>query len=134
MESGFEPMYGAAGWQVSTAQVIPLAMHRASLEIFREAGGVEALFEKTKLLTGYLEFILKQSKPPFKIITPSVETERGSQLSILTDENGKKLFDFLAKNGVICDWREPNVIRLAPVPLYCSFEDVWRVGQCIVDS
>ena len=137
MESGFEPMYGAAGWQISTAQVIPLAMHRASLEIFKEAGGVDVLFEKTKQLTGFLEFLLIQSSQNFKIITPSrllrdvpsAKTERGSQLSILTDENGKKLFDFLANNGVICDWREPNVIRLAPVPLYCSYEDVWRVGQ-----
>jgi kynureninase len=146
MESGFEPMYGAAGWQVSTAQVIPLAMHRASLEIFREAGGVEAIFEKTQMLTGFLEFILRQSPHNFKIITPSVDfgfgssdfgeavpksPARGCQLSILTDENGKQLFDFLAKNGVICDWREPNVIRLAPVPLYCSYEDVWRVGQLL---
>ena len=129
MESGFEPMYGAAGWQISTAQVIPLAMHRASLEIFKEAGGVAILYEKTKKLTSFLAFVLKQSSHQFKIITPSVSTERGTQLSILTDENGKKLFDFLANNGVICDWREPNVIRLAPVPLYCSYEDVWRVGQ-----
>ncbi len=129
MESGFEPMYGAAGWQISTAQVIPLAMHRASLTVFKEAGGVAVLYEKTKQLTTFLEFVLTQSSHNFKIITPSVSTERGSQLSILTNENGKKLFDFLAKNGVICDWREPNVIRLAPVPLYCSYEDVWRVGQ-----
>lgn len=129
MESGFEPMYGAAGWQVSTAQVIPLAMHRVSLEIFREAGGMNIIFEKTKRLTDFLAFVLSQSSRHFKIITPYVTDERGSQLSILTDENGKELFDFLAKNGVICDWREPNVIRLAPVPLYCSYEDVWRVGQ-----
>lgn len=129
MESGFEPMYGAAGWQVSTVQVIPLAMHRASLEIFREAGGMNIIFEKTKRLTGFLAFVLNQTSHHFKIITPSVSTERGSQLSILTDENGKELFDFLSKNGIICDWREPNVIRLAPVPLYCSYEDVWRVGQ-----
>lgn len=129
MESGFEPMYGAAGWQISTAQVIPLAMHRASLTVFKEAGGVAVLYEKTKQLTTFLEFVLTQSSHNFKIITPSVSTERGSQLSILTNENGKKLFDFLANNGVICDWREPNVIRLAPVPLYCSYEDVWRVGQ-----
>lgn len=129
MESGFEPMYGAAGWQVSTAQMIPLAMHRTSLEIFKETGGMAVLSEKTHKLTAFLEFVLKQSSRNFKIITPTLPEERGSQLSILTDENGKQLFDFLAKNGVICDWREPNVIRLAPVPLYCSYEDVWRVGQ-----
>ena len=129
MESGFEPMNGAAGWQVSTAQMIPLAMHRASLELFQEVGGMTVLYEKTRQLTDYLAFILEKTSHQFKTITPSVSTERGSQLSILTDENGKNLFDFLAKNGVICDWREPNVIRLAPVPLYCSYEDVWRLGQ-----
>ncbi len=129
MEKGFIPMYGAAGWQISTAQVIPFAMHKASLEIFKQAGGMTALREKAIQLTAFLEFLLQQSTPHFKIITPSVSAERGTQLSILTDKNGKKLFDFLAENGVICDWREPNVIRLAPVPLYNSFEEVWRVGN-----
>jgi kynureninase len=139
MTSGFEPMAGAAGWQISTAQIVPLAMHRVSLEMFREAGGMAVLFEKTTQLTAFLAFVLKQSAQNFKIITPSrpdrdvpsVSEERGTQLSILTDKNGKQLFDFLAQNGVICDWREPNVIRLAPVALYCSFEDVWRLGQLI---
>lgn len=88
-----------------------------------------ALREKAIQLTAFLEFLLQQSTHHFKIITPSVSAERGTQLSILTDKNGKKLFDFLAENGVICDWREPNVIRLAPVPLYNSFEEVWRVGN-----
>ena len=129
MEKGFIPMDGAAGWQVSTAQIIPLAMHKASLEIFKKAGGMTVLREKALKLTAYLEFLLEQSSHNFKIITPSVSAERGTQLSILTDENGKKLFDYLAENGVICDWREPNVIRLAPVPLYNSFEEVWRVGE-----
>ena len=88
-----------------------------------------ALREKALKLTAYLAFLLENSSHHFKIITPSVLGERGTQLSILTDENGKKLFDYLAENGVICDWREPNVIRLAPVPLYNSFEEVWRVGE-----
>lgn len=129
MEKGFIPMQGAAGWQISTAQIIPLAMHKASLEIFKKAGGMTVLREKSLKLTAYLAFLLEQSSHHFKIITPSVLAERGTQLSILTDENGKKLFDYLAENGVICDWREPNVIRLAPVPLYNSFEEVWRVGE-----
>ncbi|MBL7814780.1 MAG: kynureninase [Saprospiraceae bacterium] len=129
MEAGFEPMHGAAGWQISTAQIIPVAMHQASLQLFKEAGGMPVLYEKAKTLTGYLAFLLGKSSYAFKIITPSVSTERGSQLSVLTDENGKKLFDYLAENGVICDWREPNVIRLAPAPMYCSYEDVWRLGQ-----
>ena len=128
MEKGFIPMQGAAGWQISTAQVIPFAMHKASLEIFKKAGGMAVLREKAIKLTAFLEFLLKQSSQNFKIITPSVSSERGTQLSILTDNNGKKLFDYLTKNGVICDWREPNEIRLAPIPLYNSFEEVWRVG------
>lgn len=129
MEKGFIPMQGAAGWQISTAQVIPFAMHKASLEIFKKAGGMTVLREKAIKLTAFLEFILKQSSQNFKIITPQVLNERGTQLSILTDNNGKKLFDYLTENGVICDWREPNVIRLAPIPLYNSFEEVWRVGN-----
>ena len=129
MEKGFVPMQGAAGWQISTAQVIPLAMHKASLEIFKAAGGIAVLREKSHKLTDFLRFLLEQSHLPFKIITPSVFEARGCQLSVLTDNNGKKLFDYLAENGIICDWREPNVIRLAPVPLYNSFEDVWRVGN-----
>lgn len=129
MEKGFIPMQGAAGWQISTAQIIPLAMHKASLEIFKKAGGMAVLREKALKLTAYLRFLLEQSSHDFKIITPSVSAERGTQLSIVTDKNGKKLFDYLADNGVICDWREPNVIRLAPVPLYNSFQEVWRVGE-----
>lgn len=129
MEKDFMPMQGAAGWQISTPQIIPFAMHKASLEVFKKAGGMSILREKAIKLTAFLEFLLKQSSRNFKIITPSVYDDRGSQLSVLTDENGKKLFNFLAENGVICDWREPNVIRLAPVPLYNSFEEVWRVGN-----
>ena len=139
MEKGFVPMPGAAGWQISTAQVIPFAMHKASLELFEKAGGVSVLREKSWKLTGYLAFLLQKSTQNLKIITPlpdgqesSVSDEHGCQLCILTDLNGKKLFDHLIKNGVICDWREPNVIRLAPVPLYNSFEDVWRVGQLML--
>jgi kynureninase len=136
MEKGFIPMYGAAGWQVSTVQVIPSAMHKASLEVFKKAGGMSVLREKSLKLTGFLRFLLEKSSKNFKIITPlsseeagSVSDEHGCQLCILTDNEGKKLFNHLMENGVICDWREPNVIRLAPVPLYNSFEDVWRVGQ-----
>jgi kynureninase len=125
--------------------VIPSAIHKASLKIFEQAGGVAVLRKKSVQLTAFLEFVLRQSSQKFEIITPSVfgdksdvwDTKnangRGAQLSVLTDENGKKLFDKLAANGVICDWREPNVIRLAPTPLYNSFEEVWRVGQLMKD-
>jgi kynureninase len=156
MEKGFIPMEGASGWQASCVQVIPSAIHRASLKIFEQAGGIGVLREKSIQLTAFLEFVLRQSSQNFEIITPSVfdvgfgmsdvgnspksdirspksnnAQWRGAQLSILTDENGKKLFDKLAANGVICDWREPNVIRLAPTPLYNSFEEVWRLGQLL---
>lgn len=131
MEKGFIPMSGAAGWQLSTVQVLPSAMHRASLRLIEQAGGIGVLWQKSVQLTAFLAFILRETEQNFDIITPSVSEARGAQLSILTDENGKKLFDKLAANGVICDWREPNVIRLAPVPLYNSFEEVWRVGQLL---
>lgn len=135
MEKGFVPMRGAAGWQLSTVQVIPLAMHKASLEIFKKAGGINILREKSIKMTAFLEFLLKQSSHQLKIITPSVQDDRGCQLSILTDRAGKDLFNHLTMKGVICDWREPNVIRLAPVPLYNTFEEVWRVGNlmCMKD-
>ncbi len=133
MKKGFIPMNGAAGWQLSTAQVFNFVAHKASLEIF-ESVGIEKLRNKSIQLTAYLEFILNkinEKTPYFDIITPANPNERGCQLSVLTGENGKKLFDFLAENHVICDWREPNVIRFSPVPLYNSFQDVYRLGQLI---
>ena len=84
------------------------------------------LREKSIKLTAYLEFLLLNNPFGFKLITPKNKDERGCQLSLLTGDDGKELFDHLQKNGVIADWREPNVIRIAPVPLYNSFEDVWR--------
>jgi len=132
MEKGFKPMQGAQGWQLSNAQIFPMAIHKASLEIFAEAG-MENLRAKSEKLTGYLEFILAQltesGKQTFIIITPKKPKDRGCQLSVLVKENGKKLFDYLTDNGVIADWREPNVIRMAPVPLYNSFMDIYRLGQ-----
>jgi kynureninase len=132
MEKGFVPMHGAAGWQISTVQVIPSAMHRASLAVFEQAGGMGVLREKSLKLTHYLAFLLKKANKKIEIITPLNADEHGCQLCLLTDEKGKALFDYLMDNGVICDWREPNVIRLAPVPLYNSFVDVWRVGQLMM--
>lgn len=132
MKKGFKPMQGAQGWQLSNAQVFPMAIHRASLEIFAEAG-MENLCAKSEKLTGYLEFILdgltKSGKHTFTIITPSNPKDRGCQLSVLVKDNGRKLFDYLTDNGVIADWREPNVIRMAPVPMYNSFSDIYRLGQ-----
>ena len=129
MQKGFIPQQGAAGWQMSNAQVLSMAAHRASLAIFDEVG-MDKLIAKSKLLTSYLEFLLLNGKrKDFKIITPEDVAQRGCQLSIVMNENGKKTFDALTQNGVIADWREPDVIRVAPVPLYNTFEDVFRFAE-----
>ncbi len=128
MKKGYIPEYGAAGWQLSNAPVLSMAVHNASLKIFEEAG-MENLTNKSKVLTAYLQYVIEQSGKDLKIITP--EYQRGCQLSILTDANGKALFQHLQNNGIIADWREPNVIRMAPAPLYNSFEDVYRVGEAL---
>jgi kynureninase len=134
MQRGFEPEPGAAGWQLSNAPVFGMAVHAASMDIFHRAG-MQNLAEKSRLLNAYLDFILKdcRSHNPnlrFSIITP--DHERGCQISLLTDENGKKLFDHLTKMDIVADWREPNVIRVAPVPLYNSYTDVWKLGQALL--
>lgn len=131
MRKGFRPMRGAEGWQLSNAQIFSFAAHKASLDVF-DAAGMEALRAKSLQLTAYLEFILDEAnrkQQRFRIITPRDPDARGCQISALTGDDGKALYDFLTENGVIADWREPNVIRLAPVPLYNSFEDVWRLGE-----
>jgi len=126
MKKGYIPEYGAPGWQLSNAPVLSMAVHKASLQIFEEAG-MQALNQKSKLLTDYMEFVLQNCGQALKIITP--QNERGCQLSILTDANGKSLFNHLHQHNILADWREPNVIRMAPVPLYNSFTDVFKVGQ-----
>ena len=133
MRKGFVPMRGAAGWQLSNAQIFSFAAHKASLDLFDEVG-MPALREKSLLLTGYLEFLLQElnrAQPRYRVITPTDPADRGCQLSILTGSDGKELFDHLSANGAVCDWREPNVIRVAPVPLYNSFEDVWRLAELL---
>jgi kynureninase len=131
MEKGFIPMRGAAGWQISNAQIFSFAAHKASLDLF-DAVGMEALREKSLRLTGFLHYLLgdlQRRWPCFHIITPADPAARGCQLSLLMRERGRELFDYLTANGAVGDWREPNVIRLAPVPLYNSFEDCWRVYE-----
>ncbi|MBN8678709.1 MAG: kynureninase [Chitinophagales bacterium] len=133
MRKGFKPMYGADGWQLSNAQILAFAAHKASLDLF-DAAGMDNLRAKSVKMTAFLEQILLQAnegKNLFKIITPADPTQRGCQLSLLTDQRGKAVFDYLSDNGIMADWREPNVIRFAPVPMYTSFEDVWRVGELI---
>ncbi len=134
MKKGFRPMAGAAGWQLSNAQIFPMALHRVSLEMIDRAGGMAALRRKSEQLTGYLEQLIRGLHLPstaLEIITPADPAQRGCQLSVLVHERGRALFDHLAAQGVVADWREPNVIRLAPVPLYNSFEDVRRAGAAL---
>ncbi|HZB12077.1 MAG TPA: kynureninase [Chryseolinea sp.] len=131
MRKGFKPIAGADGWQVSNVPIFQAAAHLASLEIFQQAG-IKALRKKSILLTGYLEYLLKEIDPfenSFSIITPAKAQERGCQLSIFLKKNGKRIFNSLSKKGVSLDWRQPNVIRLAPVPLYNSFEEVFRFAE-----
>ncbi|HMK27099.1 MAG TPA: kynureninase [Chitinophagaceae bacterium] len=135
MEKGFEAIPTAEGWQLSNAPVLAMAAHKASLDVFEEAG-IDQLHKKRKLLSGYLHYVLndvnsRQKEKILEIITPSDENERGCQSSMLMLKRGTEIFNELTKQGVLADWREPNVIRVAPVPLYNSFEDVWRFGNII---
>ncbi|MEO6632314.1 MAG: kynureninase [Mucilaginibacter sp.] len=136
MPPQFEADRGAAGWQVSTSPIMLLALHKAALDIFELAGGIEPLRKKSELLTAYLEFIINginvaNGDELFKIITPKNKQERGCQLSIVCKQNAKAIFNYLTDNGVIGDWREPNVIRVSPVPLYNSFKQVFEFGRIL---
>ena len=135
MEPEFDPIPSAESWQLSNAPVLAMAVHKASLDIFMEAG-IQNLRTKSIRLTSYLEFVIQNisdnsTDMSFEIITPSNPEERGAQLSILAHGKGKELFDYLTKEGVIADWREPNVIRIAPVPLYNNYEDAYRFGSIL---
>ena len=139
MKPGFSPIPGAEGWQLSNAPVLGMAVQLASLEIFKNAG-MGRVSEKRDLLTAYLEYIIlgvserNKTTCSFEIITPSEPAKRGSQLSMLVHGKGKELFENLSKNGVVADWREPNVIRVAPAPLYTSFEDCYWFGKFLEDA
>ena len=131
MEKNFKPIPTAEGWQLSNSPIISMAAHKSSLDIFEEAG-MENLLKKSKQLTGYLLFILEENaNKNLQVITPKNENERGCQVSILFLQKGKEIFDALKKHGVLGDWREPDVIRVAPVPLYNTFEDVYHFGQIV---
>jgi kynureninase len=126
MRDDFDPIPGAEGWQLSNPPIFSLAPVLASLDMFDEVG-MKALNEKTLNLTGYLEFLVNDlNNDEIEIITPKNTTERGCQLSIQVKNADKSLFDAITKDGVIADWRAPDVIRVAPVPMYNSFEDVWN--------
>jgi len=134
MEPGFKPVPGAEGWQLSNAPVFSMAPHLASLRIFAEAG-MDALRQKSLKLTAFMqetvEAVAKSAGTKLEIITPTAPERRGCQLSLFAHGQGKSLFSHLMENGVYTDWREPNVIRAAPVPLYNSFADVVRFGEVL---
>lgn len=132
MEKGFDPIPTAEGWQLSNAPVLNMAAHKAALEIFMEAG-IHNIFEKGKKLSAYLIYILQDinKEKDFEIITPLKDNEHGCQMSVSINNNGRKVFEELKKNGIIADWREPNVIRVAPVPLYNKYEDIYNFGETL---
>lgn len=132
MEKGFVPAEGADAWQLSNAPVLAMAVHKVAIDLHNKAG-MDQLLEKQKKLTSFTEFILQDISERYKdisfeIITPSEESQRGSQLSILVEGFGKQMFNQFMEKGVIADWREPNVIRIAPVPIYNSFMDAFGFG------
>lgn len=132
MDREFVPIKSVERWQLSNAPILSMAAYKASLDIFDEVG-MDKLIEKSKVLTAYLEFIVgeinKQKNNCLEIITP--KALRGCQISIVAHGQGKALYNKLIENGVIPDWREPNVIRCAPVPMYNSFEDIYRFGEIL---
>ena len=131
MGPDFHPMRTAEGWQLSNPPILQLAALNASLAIFDEAG-MPALRKKSELLTAYLDFLINDlNSRHVSIITPYEAGQRGCQLSIRFGQHGKKVFKNLIRQGVICDWREPDVIRLAPVPLYNSFLDLYTFAQIL---
>ncbi len=132
MKPDFVPIPTVESWQLSNPPILQLASLKASLDIFEEAG-IKDLREKSKKLTGYLEFLLKENKltEKLEILTPSVPEQRGCQLSLRFFGNGKEVFNKLIASDVICDWREPDVIRIAPTPLYNKFEEVREFVEII---
>ena len=136
MEREFKPMPTAEAWQVSNAPVLPMAVHRVALEQFDRAG-MERLRAKSIQLTGYLRWLIEGISAAngsiFNIITPSDPANNGAQLSILVNGDGRSIFKRITERGVVCDWREPNVLRMAPVPMYNSFEDAFRFAALLQD-
>ncbi len=134
MDDTFVPIEGAEGWQMSNETVLSMAALKASLEIFEEVG-MESLIKKSRLLTGYLEFlIVSLQSQRIEIVTPKQPDERGAQLSIRVLNSDKSLFRAISDKGVIADWREPDVIRIAPTPLYNSFKDVFLFVRIVKEE
>lgn len=133
MEKGFVPKTNASGWNISTAQVFNTVSLKAALELFDKAG-MERLRAKSLQLTAYLEYLLHQlPNLAFEIITPADAAERGAQLSLYFKERGKEIHNKMIESGIIVDYREPGVIRVAPAPMYVSFSDVYRFYEILRD-
>ena len=131
MGPDFKPLAGAEGWQISNPPILQLAALKASLEIFDEFG-IRALRQKSVTLTGYLEYLINGiGDDRISIITPADAEARGCQLSIRVKNAKKDLFEAITAKGVFADWREPDVIRVAPVPLYNSYNDVWKFYEIL---
>lgn len=135
MPHRFVPVESADSWQLSNAPVFSMAIHKAALDIFSEAG-MERVREKSLHLSAYLMHVIDAVGTQFpdhalRIITPREDSMRGAQVSTIATRNGRSLFDALTREGVIADWRNPDVIRMAPAPLYCSFEDVFHFGEIL---
>ncbi|MDM1348044.1 kynureninase [Myroides marinus] len=134
MERKFDAIESAHGWQISNPSILSLAPYLASIEMFAEVG-MEKLITKRDQITAYLEYVMEDVaravNANYEIITPKAGKERGSQLSVFLHGKGKDLFSYLMDEGVIVDWREPNVVRIAPVPFYTSYEDIFRFGEIL---
>ncbi len=134
MDNSFIPIEGAEGWQLSNAPILSMAALNASLDIFDEVG-MRAIQNKARNLTGYLEYLLHEIQHnDIEIITPKNKEGRGSQLSIRVNNNDKSLFEKITKKGVVADWREPDVIRVAPIPLYNSYVDDFQFVDILKES
>jgi len=134
MEPGFQPIPGAEGWQLSNPPILSLAAIRASLDVFMEAGGMEPLREKSVRLTAFLEWLLaRELGDSVEILTPGDPRQRGCQLSLRVKSKvpGRTVLERLEASGVTCDWREPDVIRAAPVPLYNRYDEVYRFVEIL---
>lgn len=134
MEKGFIAKPNASGWNISTAQILNMVSLKASLQMFEQAG-IANIRAKSLNLTAYLEYLLHQlSNIDFEIITPAESESRGAQLSLYFKTKGKEIHDKMIESGIIVDYREPGVIRVAPAPLYCSYQDVYRFYEILKNN
>ena len=133
MQKGFVPVPTAEGWAVSTPPILQYAALEASLELFQEAG-FKNIYAKGMSMSNYLLQLLNElnsrlTNSPIEVLTPQEPDRHGCQVSMLMRERGREVFEALSKNEIFADWREPNVIRIAPVPLYNRYEEIWHFVQ-----